>query len=108
MRALTVHRIHTLALLRSVSFLIFGLVIIAANLAIHPRGVDAQNKQSGLARPLRLDDGISWRRDPATGELYVVHSGAGHDSNLPGASANSHSISVVTQVVPVTCSVVGP
>jgi Ca-activated chloride channel homolog len=70
--------------------------------------MEAQNKQSkGLARPRRLDDGIFWRRDPVTGELFVVHSGAGQEASAPEAAANSHSISVVTQVVPVTCSVVG-
>jgi Ca-activated chloride channel homolog len=83
------------------------LVIAAAALALHPHA-DAQNKQTtGLARPRPLDDGISWRRDPATGELFVVHSGMGGDLGSSEAAANSHSISVVTQVVPVTCSVVG-
>lgn len=70
--------------------------------------ISAQNKQAtGLQRPRRLDDGITWKRDAATGELTVVLSGAAHDANAPDVTANSHSISVVTQVVPVTCSVVG-
>src|SRR5271154_2539405 len=73
-----------------------------------PLRIGAQNKQTtGLQRPRRLDDGITWKRDPATGELTVILSGAGQDTNLPDGAANSHSISVVTQVVPVTCSVVG-
>jgi Ca-activated chloride channel homolog len=37
----------------------------------------------------------------------VVLSGAAHEASAPDAAASYHSISVVTQVVPVTCSVVG-
>jgi Ca-activated chloride channel homolog len=48
-----------------------------------------------------------WKRDPATGELTVVLSGAGHEANVPEYAGNAHSISVVTQIVPVACSVVG-
>jgi Ca-activated chloride channel homolog len=73
-----------------------------------PRKINAQNKQAaGLQRPRRLDDGITWKRDATTGELTVILSSAAHDANAPETATNSHSISVVTQVVPVTCSVVG-
>jgi Ca-activated chloride channel homolog len=85
-----------------------GCLVIAAGLAIQPQSLNAQNKQTtGLTRPRRLDDGISWKRDPVTGELVVVRSGGAREANVPETTANSHSISVVTQVVPVTCSVVG-
>jgi VWFA-related protein len=50
-----------------------------------------------LPKPRQLDAGVSWRRDPATGELNPVTPG---DSNsAPGA------IRVTTQMVPVTCGV---
>jgi Ca-activated chloride channel homolog len=84
------------------------VLIAAAGFVYPPQNSGAQNKQAtGLQRPRRLDDGITWKRDPVTGELTVVLSGAGHGASAPEAATNSHSISVVTQVVPVTCSVVG-
>src|ERR1700734_215429 len=73
-----------------------------------PLRISAQHKQTGaLPRPRRLDDGITWKRDPATGELTAVLSGSGHEANAAENASTSHSISVVTQVVPITCSVVG-
>ncbi len=73
-----------------------------------PLRINAQHKQTGaLPRPRRLDDGITWKRDPATGELTAVLSGPGHEANAAENASTSHSISVVTQVVPITCSVVG-
>ena len=73
-----------------------------------PLRINAQHKQTGaLPRPRRLDDGITWKRDPATGELTAVLSGSGHEANAAENASTSHSISVVTQVVPITCSVVG-
>ena len=89
--------------------LTLGLAAVAAGLALPPHWAAAQNKPTpGLARPLRLDEGISWKRDPATGELFLVHSNAGREPGGSAAAATSHSIAVVTQVVPVTCSAVGP
>jgi VWFA-related protein len=73
-----------------------------------PLRINAQHKQTAaLPRPRRLDDGITWKRDPATGELTAVLSGPGHEANAAENASTSHSISVVTQVVPITCSVVG-
>lgn len=86
---------------------IFGVLSTLA-FACVPLPTDAQHKQSGaLPRPRRLDDGITWKRDPATGELTAMISGAGHEAHATENASNSHSISVVTQVVPVTCSVIG-
>jgi Ca-activated chloride channel homolog len=107
MRSLRAHCVCAPVLHRSARFFVCTLVIAAAGLALAPRRIDAQNKHpTGLARPRRLDEGITWRRDPVTGELFLVHSGAAHEARAPEAPANTHSISVVTQVVPVTCSVV--
>src|ERR1700678_2077505 len=107
MRALMTRRILR-STLRGPGRSLAGCLVIAAGLAIQPQFLNAQNKQTtGLTRPRRLDDGISWKRDPVTGELVVVRSGGAREANVPETTANSHSISVVTQVVPVTCSVVG-
>jgi Ca-activated chloride channel family protein len=109
MRALTAHRIRTRAIHYSFKFWTLGFAAIAAIPTLHPNHVAAQNQQKpGLTRPLRLDEGISWKRDPATGELFVVHSNPGREAGASENATASHSISVVTQVVPVTCSVVGP
>ncbi len=84
------------------------IVGILSLLVCVPLRINAQHKPSGaLPRPRRLDDGITWKRDPATGELTLVLSGAGHEANVPEYAGNAHSISVVTQIVPVACSVVG-
>jgi Ca-activated chloride channel family protein len=107
MRALMTRRILR-STLRGPGGSLAGCLVIAAGLAIQPQFLNAQNKQTtGLTRPRRLDDGISWKRDPVTGELVVVRSGGAREASVPETGANSHSISVVTQVVPVTCSVVG-
>jgi Ca-activated chloride channel family protein len=106
----TPSRLRFLAMGLSRSFF-KGLCVLCAVLvfafAFVPLRTIAQHKQSGkLPQPRRLDDGITWKRDPATGELTAVLSGAGRENTAENAS-NPHSISVVTQVVPVTCSVVG-
>ena len=108
MRALTAHRIHARTF-HSFKFWAFALAAVIASVTLYPRRVTGQIKQKpGLTRPLRLDEGISWKRDPATGELFVVHSNGGREAGAAEGAATTHSISVVTQVVPVTCSVVGP
>jgi Ca-activated chloride channel homolog len=100
----------TLDVSRSISarlFVWFVLTVFFANADLL-HGLSAQNKQTpGLPRPRRLDEGITWKRDPATGELAGAMAQPGHDANAFDAAVNSHSISVMTQVVPVTCSVVG-
>jgi len=54
-------------------------------------------QKSKLPKPRQLDAGVTWHRDPATGELNPV---AASD---PGGAAGA--IRVTTQMVPVTCSV---
>jgi len=101
-------RFPVMGLSRSIfkSLCVLCAVLVFA-FAFVPLRTIAQHKQSGkLPQPRRLDDGITWKRDPATGELTAVLSGAGRE-NTSENPTNSHSISVVTQVVPVTCSVVG-
>jgi Ca-activated chloride channel homolog len=74
--------------------------------------LQAQQKTK-LPRPRRLDDDVTWKRDPVTGELGATPAGgaanSGGANGLDGAgkSAEAHAIAVVTQIVPVTCSVIG-
>jgi len=72
----------------------------------------AQQKTK-LPRPRRLDEDVTWKRDPATGELTAIPVGGGAKgisatgTGQGGTTADAHAISVVTQIVPVTCSVIG-
>jgi Ca-activated chloride channel family protein len=86
---------------------------LASSLFVRPEvSLQAQQKTK-LPRPRRLDEDVTWKRDPATGELTAVPAGGGakRDSTKGpgdgGTSADAHAISVVTQIVPVTCSVIG-
>jgi VWFA-related protein len=58
-----------------------------------------------LQRPRQLDSGITWRRDPATGELHIIPKSGAVQSSADAAPVDAHTIQVVTQMVPVTCSV---
>jgi Ca-activated chloride channel family protein len=74
--------------------------------------LQAQQKTK-LPRPRRLDEDLTWKRDPATGELTAIPTGGGAKgisatgTGEGGRAADTHAISVVTQIVPVTCSVIG-
>jgi len=74
--------------------------------------LQAQQKTK-LPRPRRLDEDVTWKRDPVTGELIAISPGGaakGDSTKGPGdagTAADAHAISVVTQIVPVTCSVIG-
>jgi Ca-activated chloride channel family protein len=90
------------------------LAIALASLAFVRPEVSLQAQQkSKLPRPRRLDEDVTWRRDPVTGELTaipVAGSAKGNSVRAPGdtgSDAANHAISVVTQIVPVTCSVIG-
>jgi Ca-activated chloride channel homolog len=91
-----------------------ALAVALAVVSIVRPGISLQAQQNTkLPRPRRLDEDVTWKRDPATGELKVVPAagatnGAGaKDSGGAGTSTEPHAISVVTQIVPVTCSVIG-
>jgi len=90
------------------------LALALATLSFVQPEVSLQAQQkSKLPRPQRLDEGVSWRRDTATGELTAIPAGSaakGNGAKPPsdvGSDAATHAISVVTQIVPVTCSVIG-
>ena len=81
------------------------LLLLAA--LYSPVSANARHAQQGKPEklPRQLDKGITWHRDPATGELRLVTAGAAagehKDNVLPGARV----FQVVTQMVPVTCIV---
>ena len=81
---------------------------LAAVLALALLGPASQGQQKEkLPRPRRLDEDITLRRDPATGELNSIPT-AGSASGAAGNDANAtRPIAVVTQIVPVMCNVVG-
>ncbi len=83
-----------------------ALVVAVSLLTLLPVAGAQKKQSSSLSRPHRLDETVSWRRDPVTGELVVARAAAAPNADAPPPSSE-HAISVVTQVVPVTCSVVG-
>jgi Ca-activated chloride channel homolog len=105
------HRLAHRIVLRAIA-LAMALVVSPILLPGISLQVQAQQKTK-LPRPRRLDEDVTWRRDPVTGELKaVLTAGAANgvgakDSAGAGTSTDLHAISVVTQIVPVTCSVIG-
>jgi len=67
-------------------------------------GLPSQTKKSSKL-PRRLDQGIRWRRDPATGELQTSSEGDAEGAAATGANAGPSPMRVRTQVVAVTCIV---
>jgi Ca-activated chloride channel homolog len=65
--------------------------------------VFAQKKK--LPRPKQLDEGVVWRRDPATGVLSTTRSVSPAGNAPDGAPVAPPTISVHVNLVPVTCSV---
>jgi VWFA-related protein len=88
--------------------LIFSLVILAALLApLFETQSQSQQQSAKLPRPRRLDEGITWRRDPATGELNPTKLGSAANTEINSAQPGPRPIRVTTQMVPVTCTVFG-
>jgi Ca-activated chloride channel homolog len=101
------HRVVLGGLALAMALVFFSIVLPGISLQ-----AQAQQKTK-LPRPRRLDEDVTWKRDPATGELKAIPAagatnGAGaKDSGSAVTSTGLHAISVVTQIVPVTCSVIG-
>ena len=68
-----------------------------------PRQKSNEQKKK-LPKPRQLDVGVTWQRDPATGELYSSAAASGND-NSPAPRSAAPAIRVTSQIVPVTCSV---
>ena len=88
------------------------LALMTSPIVFPAISLQAQQKTK-LPRPRRLDEDVSWKRDPVTGELKAVRTGGApngvgaKDSAGAGTPLDSHAIAVVTQIVPVTCGVIG-
>jgi Ca-activated chloride channel family protein len=74
---------------------------LLASVSLAP--VLAQKKK--LPRPKQLDEGVVWRRDPATGVLSTTRSVSPAGNAPDGAPVAPPTISVHVNLVPVTCSV---
>jgi Ca-activated chloride channel homolog len=105
-------RVHWLAPRVVTLTILLAIVLASLPLARPDVSLEAQQKTK-LPRPQRLDEDFTWKRDPVTGELTAIPAGSaakGNSTKVPGdggVSADAHAISVVTQIVPVTCSVIG-
>jgi Ca-activated chloride channel homolog len=78
---------------------IFGLVFL-------PIPGAAQDKPTQkLPKPRELDVGITWQRDPSTGELKVRAKGRPENESGSAAPPNASAIRSTTQMVSVTCMV---
>ena len=71
-----------------------------------PRQKSGEQKKK-LPKPRQLDVGVTWQRDPATGELYSS-AAKPSDDNSPATRSPAPAIRVTSQIVPVTCSVFNP
>lgn len=87
----------------SVSFAALIFVVFLAPLVLP---LHAQQK-SKLPRPRRLDEALTLRRDPATGELSSLPAPGSTAGNTTNDANATRPIAVVTQIVPVMCNVVG-
>jgi Ca-activated chloride channel homolog len=85
---------------------VFAALCLLSFLTLLVPSLHAQ-KKGKLPRPRRLDEDVTLHRDPATGELHSIPSGAGAAGNAPNDAAGTRPIAVVTQIVPVMCNVVG-
>jgi Ca-activated chloride channel homolog len=88
-------------------FLIPAATFVSSFPAISAQRVPWQKsneQKKKLPKPRELDVGITWQRDPASGELYSSAAGKGND-NSPTTHSAAPAIRVTSQIVPVTCSV---
>jgi len=88
---------------RFASLAFWVVVVLLFTLPLYLNSQTKQKKK--LPRPRRLDAGVVWHRDPATGELIaaVPENASAGSSKL--AQPNVQAIRVATEFVPVTCSV---
>ncbi|HTV58834.1 MAG TPA: VWA domain-containing protein [Verrucomicrobiae bacterium] len=91
---------------------LFRLLILAGAfvLLVPLFALRARAQRGKHKRPVVLDSGVVYQRDPSTGELGIVSRSA---APPPGPPANAaplaaHAIEVQAQVVRVTCSVFAP
>jgi Ca-activated chloride channel family protein len=78
------------------------LVLLAFSLI--PSAYSDPQQKPKLSQPRQLDQAISWQRDSATGEIHAIPR-SGTETEKRPAAANTDSIRIVTQMVPLTCRV---
>lgn len=84
----------------------FPIVSVLITVLFWPVPIQAQTtRKPELPKPRALDSGITWIRDPATGELSVTGKRGAGEQSSDDNSSNSAAIRSTTQMVSVTCSV---
>jgi len=89
----------------TVAFWVFLVLSTAEATSNQPAPLQQSSAQKKkLPKPRQLDSGVTWQRDPATGELIApARDAANGDSPAPRPPAAA--IRVTSQIVPVTCSI---
>jgi len=90
--------------MRRFPFLIFLISLVTLVMLVCAASGQSQKKKSAKL-PRQLDQGITWQRDPATGELHAAASGGASNGPASDAAPGPHAMQVRTQAVPVTCTV---
>jgi Ca-activated chloride channel homolog len=74
---------------------------------LHPPAYARPQKEKAqkLPKPRQLDRDITWKRDPATGELRLVIAQPAAGASPADAPITPPTIQVRTQMVPITCTV---
>lgn len=80
----------------------FATILFCASPAL-PQTSKKHRKK--LSRPVLLDQGVAYQRDPATGEIEIHAAEASGVPAVQNVAPISHPIHVVAQFVPVTCRV---
>lgn len=65
----------------------------------------APQQKTKLPRPRQLDSGVTWQRNPATGELASISASSAGEEPKSNSSPPVATLRVTTRMVPVTCSV---
>ncbi len=88
-----------------VALLAFPAVLAALAIFVSAFALAAPQKSQPSKHPRQLDRGITWHRDPATGELSAIAGSGASDSGNAGALGGPKPLHALTQMVPVTCIV---
>jgi VWFA-related protein len=83
---------------------VIGLVALSLTFTVN---VGAQRKKAKLSKPRQLDKGVTWRRDPATGELNSTTPAEVLDEESKLAESRPGVLITTVRIVPITFSVIG-
>jgi Ca-activated chloride channel family protein len=97
-----VKRIRKIISIRTLASATVLVLLFSVTISASPQIQPPNSKKH--PRPQQLDQRLTFRRDPSTGELHVASPGAASDSDSAADNA-PRAIQVVTQMVPVTCTV---